>query len=117
VTIRTSFAGIAGTLVGLWPAGLLIDGPDFYQLPGALVIGFCLGAIAGRSRRRVWFLGLAAGLAAGFGFHLLMVGTEWRFMSYAFELALPFIASAIAGVITRFALEHLVSDVPLIPDH
>jgi hypothetical protein len=110
MTFRRAAATWSGFIIGFWPAGLLVGGLDFYRirgvLPFALATGYAATAETDRSR---WMSGLAAGLAAAFGFHLLIVGAEWRFIGFAFERALPFIGSALAGAFTRFVLEHLRS--------
>jgi hypothetical protein len=107
VTIRRALAGFPGVLVGLWPAGLLVGGLDLYRLPVEIAAGFALGALAGRASRLAWLAGLAAGAVAGLALHLAVAGAEWRFIAFAWRLALPLILAALAGLAARLALEHL----------
>jgi hypothetical protein len=105
----------AGFVIGLWPAGLLAGGLDFYRLRGLLAIGFALGvAAASRPSRFHWSACVGSGLLAALALHLLAVGAEWRFIGFSFEKALPFIGCALAGVSLRFVVDRLRSTAPAV---
>jgi hypothetical protein len=102
--LRRALTTLSGFIVGVWPAGLLVGGLDFHRSRWALLVGFAIGAAAPASARLRWLTGVAAGLAAAFGFYLLAVGTEWRFIAFAFEGALPAVGAAFFGALARAAV-------------
>jgi hypothetical protein len=118
MTYRRTLASISGLIIGFWPAGLLLGGLDFYGSRGALVLGFAAGlAGAAAPERSPWLAGVAGGLAAAFGFHLLVVGVEWRFIAFAFERALPFLGCALTGALARAVVDRMRSRKHLVPGH